>query len=59
MSFIRKCGFVRVGEDIVVNEKMTLVDYVKNCIRVRRMELRSWMKNIITGWKNLRRCRFK
>lgn len=24
-----KCGFVRVGEDIVVNEKMTLVDYVK------------------------------
>ena len=33
-----KCGFVRVGEDIVVNEKMTLVDYVKSCIRVRRFE---------------------
>lgn len=33
-----KCGFVRVGGDIVVNEKMTLVDYVKNCIRVRRFE---------------------
>lgn len=27
-----KYGFVRVGEDIVVNEKMTLVGYVKiNC----------------------------
>ena len=22
-----KCGFIRVGEDTVVNEKMTLVDY--------------------------------
>ena len=33
-----KHGFVRVSEDIVVNEKMTLVDYVKNCIRVRRFE---------------------
>ena len=33
-----KFGFVRVGEDIVVNEKMTLVDYVKSCIRVRRFE---------------------
>lgn len=31
-----KCGFVRVGDDIVVNEKMTLVNYVKNCISVRR-----------------------
>jgi len=29
-----KCGFVRVGDDIVVNEKMTLVDYVKKCIKV-------------------------
>lgn len=29
-----KYGFVRVGEDIVVNEKMTLVGYVKNCINV-------------------------
>lgn len=25
-----KCGFVRVGDDIEVNEKMTLVEYVKN-----------------------------
>lgn len=33
-----KCGFVRVGEDIVVNEKMTLVGYVKNCINVRRFD---------------------
>lgn len=33
-----KYGFVRVGEDIVVNEKMTLVGYVKNCINVRRFE---------------------
>ena len=31
-----KCGFVRVGEDIEVNGKMTLVKYVKNCIIVRR-----------------------
>ena len=33
-----KCGFVRTGEEIVVNEKMTLVDYVKSCIRVRKFE---------------------
>lgn len=33
-----KCGFVRGGEDVVVNEKMTLVDYVKNCISVRRLK---------------------
>ena len=33
-----KCGFVRVGEDTIINEKMTLVDYVKNCIGVRRFE---------------------
>ncbi len=26
-----KCGFVHAGEDIIVNEKMTLVNYVKNC----------------------------
>lgn len=26
-----KCGFVRVGEEQVVNENMTLVDYVKSC----------------------------
>ena len=25
-----KCGFVRVGKDIEVNEKMTLVMYVKS-----------------------------
>ena len=24
-----KCGFIRVGEETVINEKMTLVDYVK------------------------------
>lgn len=30
-----KCGFVRVGDDIVLNENMTLVNYVKNCIEVR------------------------
>ena len=28
-----KCGFVRTGEDIVVNDKITLVHYVKNCNR--------------------------
>lgn len=28
-----KCGFVKVGKDKIVNEKMTLVDYVKNCIK--------------------------
>lgn len=33
-----KCGFVRVGDDIVINEKMTLVNYVKNCISVRRFK---------------------
>lgn len=33
-----KCHFVRGGEAIVVNDKMTLVDYVKNCIGVRRFE---------------------
>lgn len=27
-----KMGFVRTGEDIKVNEKMTLVHYVKNCV---------------------------
>ena len=31
-----KCGFVRTGKEIVVNEDMTLVDYVKNCVSVRR-----------------------
>lgn len=33
-----KCGFVRVGDDMVINEKMTLVNYVKNCISVRRFK---------------------
>ena len=33
-----KCGFVRVGDDIVINEKMTLVGYVNNGIRVRRFK---------------------
>ena len=33
-----KCGFVKVGDDIVVNEKMTLVNYVKNCISVRKFK---------------------
>lgn len=28
-----KCGFVRVGEEIVVNEKMTLVHYMKKLRR--------------------------
>lgn len=27
-----KCGFVRVGEDKIVNEKMTLVDYAKTVL---------------------------
>ena len=26
-----KCGFVRVGDEIVINEKMTLVEYTKIC----------------------------
>ena len=33
-----KCGFIRTGNEIVVNENMTLVDYVKNCIEVRRFK---------------------
>lgn len=28
-----KMGFVRAGDDIIVNEKMTLVHYVKNCVK--------------------------
>lgn len=27
-----KCGFVRTGGETIVNEKMTLVKYVKNCM---------------------------
>lgn len=26
-----KCGFVRVGEEKIINESMTIVDYEKNC----------------------------
>lgn len=26
-----KCGFVRVGNETVINEKMTLVEYTKTC----------------------------
>ena len=26
-----KCGFVRVGDETVINEKMTLVEYTKTC----------------------------
>lgn len=29
-----KCGFIRVGDDRVVNENMTLINYVKHCISV-------------------------
>jgi len=31
-----KCGFVRVGKEHVINEQMTLVEYEKNCISIRR-----------------------
>lgn len=30
-----KCGFVRTGDEKVINENMTLINYVKNCIEVR------------------------
>lgn len=33
-----KCGFVKVGKEKIVNKKMTLVDYVRNCTNVRRFE---------------------
>ena len=33
-----KCGFVKTGDETVANENMTLIDYVKNCIRVRRFK---------------------
>lgn len=29
-----KCGFVRTGDEKVINENMTLINYVKNCIEV-------------------------
>ena len=33
-----KCGFVRMEEEIVVNEQMTLVEYEKNCVITRRFK---------------------
>lgn len=33
-----KCGFVRTGDEIVVNKNMTLIDYTKNCVEVRRFK---------------------
>ena len=33
-----KMDFVKEGKDIMVNEKMTLVHYIKNCVKVRRFE---------------------
>ena len=33
-----KCGFVRIGKEHVVNENMTLVDYEKTNVTVRRFE---------------------
>lgn len=44
-----KCGFVRIDDDIVINEKMTLVNYVKNCINVRRFKKKDAeeVKNLI------------
>lgn len=27
-----KCGFIRVGDEHVVNEEMTLVDYERTCV---------------------------
>ena len=33
-----KCGFVKTGDETVVNENMTLIDYVKNCIKVRQFK---------------------
>jgi len=32
-----KCGFVRYGDEDVVNEKMTLVKYEKSCVSARRI----------------------
>ncbi len=33
-----KCGFVRVGKEKPVNERMTLIDYEKTMVEVRRFE---------------------
>ena len=38
IPFYEKCGFVRTGDEIVVNENMTLVFYVKSYIEVRRFK---------------------
>ena len=35
---MKKCGFVRTGDETVVNENMTLGDCVKSCIKVRRFK---------------------
>ncbi len=35
---MKKCGFVRTGDETVVNENMTLGDCVKSCIEVRRFK---------------------
>lgn len=32
-----KCGFVRYGDEDVINGKMTLVKYEKSCVSVRRI----------------------
>ena len=32
-----KCGFVRYGDEDVINGKMTLVKYEKSCVRARRI----------------------
>lgn len=39
-----KYGFVRVGEDIVVNEKMTLVGYVKIVLMYENLKKRMQMR---------------
>ena len=33
-----KCGFVRTKDEIVVNENMTLVNYVKSCIEEKHTD---------------------
>ena len=68
---MKKCGFVRTGDETVVNENMTLGDCVKSCIKVRRFneEDAKEVRNLIVGiswrltvkimacqqWKNLQR----
>lgn len=45
-----KCGFVRVGEDKIINDKMTLVFYEKCCVVSRsfRREDAEEIKNLVT-----------